>query len=761
MAPDRLSHSPVRILDKNCFLCQLRALVWLSVWFCSLCQLSGTSWGASNPTPQPAADDAHLAGLVRVYLPLTGSADQALQSTIRGLRDRLLTQARQQKDARRPLLVLQLDTQQVAEDVGGSRFERAFSLARFLCSREMAGVKTVAYVPHNLKGHGVLLALASEEIVMAGEATIGAAGVDEAAEGTIQQTLVAAYREIAETQRTIPVALAVGMIDPQVEVLQVEAENGTHFLLQTELEQFAANHEIINEKVLVPVGTLAEFDGREGRQFGFVKYLASTRQGLATALDVSLDSLAEDDSLAEEWRPVVIDVSGELTAQTASRVETLLGVSIEQQNANWICVRIDSSGGDVDAGLRIASALARLDANSVRTVAYVPAEATGAAALVALSCDQLAIAPTARLSSITVKANQPGKASAREHAAALQAIRQSLSPRTDHSWSLLAAMIDPTIQLAEYQNKDTGDTRLLSPAELQELDNAAAWQLRDTVSPEKGRLSFDGQQALERGIAWRTVDTFDELKQPFGLQGEIPNPQPNMALEFVEALATPELAIILLMVGFAGIYIELRTPGVGFGAFIGALALLLFFWSKYLNGTAGWLEVLLFAAGFSFVLLEFFVIPGFGIFGLGGGAMMLASLVLASLTFVRPHSEAEVEELSRAVGTVALAGLGMMAIVLVSRRYLPQAPLFRQIVLEPPHDEELDELGHRESLADYSTLIGMQGIATTDLRPAGKARINHELIDVIAESEPLDHDTPVIVVEAQGSRVVVRAAEQG
>ena len=189
------------------------------------------------------------------------------------------------------------------------------------------------------------------------------------------------------------------------------------------------------------------------------------------------------------------------------------------------------------------------------------------------------------------------------------------------------------------------------------------------------------------------------------MEGEIPNPQPNMALEFVEALATPELAMILLMVGFAGIYIELRTPGVGAGAFVGAVALLLFFWSKYLNGTAGWLEVLLFVAGFCFVLLEVFVLPGFGIFGLGGGAMMLASLILASLTFVRPHSEVELEELARSVGTVALSGLGVMAFIVVSRRYLPQAPMFRNIVLEPPGRRD-DDLDHRESLVDYSALIG-------------------------------------------------------
>ena len=60
-------------------------------------------------------------------------------------------------------------------------------------------------------------------------------------------------------------------------------------------------------------------------------------------------------------------------------------------------------------------------------------------------------------------------------------------------------------------------------------------------------------------------------------------------------------------------------------------------------------------------------------------------------------------------------------------------------------------------LADYSDLVGRQGVATTDLRPAGKAEIDHQLIDVIAEGEPLDRGTPLEVVDAHATRVVVRA----
>ena len=61
-------------------------------------------------------------------------------------------------------------------------------------------------------------------------------------------------------------------------------------------------------------------------------------------------------------------------------------------------------------------------------------------------------------------------------------------------------------------------------------------------------------------------------------------------------------------------------------AVISALAFLLFFWSHYLDGTAGWLEALLFVAGVSCLLLEIFVIPGFGIFGQSAGLHTFGNL---------------------------------------------------------------------------------------------------------------------------------------
>jgi len=703
--------------------------------------------------------------LLRVHLPLTGSADQVLEATISHLRDRLEETASLAKDARRPTLILQLEPHLQGGE--GSQFERAFSLARFLSGRKMAGIKTIAFVPRSIRGHGVLLALACEEIIMAPEATLGEAGIDEAQEGSIGPTVAGAYREIAEARRTMPVALALGMIDSAAEVLQIETENGTEFVLRTDLEKFAQQREILDEKVLVPVGTMASYEGREGRQFGFVKFLAADRQGLARVLDVPLDAIREDDTLAGEWLPTILELRGPITRRLANQLETMITTSLEQ-NINWIGLRIDSAGGDLAASVQIATTIAKLDANSVRTVAYVPAEAKGGAALIALACDQLVMHPEARLGTgatgpLNARPQKPMDGAlnradqATELAAAKASIRESLAPRAERSWSLLSAMIDPGIEIYQYRNKTTGETQWMNDEEASTQDDPKAWQKGEPLVDANAPLMLEGTKAEQLGFAWQTVDSFDELKEAYQLTEDPPVAKPNWALELIEALASPEFSVILLMVGFAGIYIELRMPGVGVGAFVGSVALLLFFWSQYLHGTAGWLEVLLFLAGVSFILMEIFVLPGFGIFGLGGGAMVISSLILASLTFIRPRSEQDMEALASSVGMVALAGASMVTCVLVSRRFLPQAPLFSQIVLDSLPPEEQALLNNREMLADYSHLVGMRGVATTHLRPAGKAEIDHELLDVIAEAEPLDRGTPLMVVEACANRVIVRA----
>ena len=70
--------------------------------------------------------------------------------------------------------------------------------------------------------------------------------------------------------------------------------------------------------------------------------------------------------------------------------------AIQQQGVNFICLWIDSPGGSPADSVRLANFLADLSPSKVRTVAYIPSEARSDAAVVALACDQVVMAPGRR-----------------------------------------------------------------------------------------------------------------------------------------------------------------------------------------------------------------------------------------------------------------------------------------------------------------------------------------------------------------------------
>ncbi len=139
--------------------------------------------------------------------------------------------------------------------------------------------------------------------------------------------------------------------------------------------------------------------------------------------------------------------------------------------------------------------------------------------------------------------------------------------------------------------------------------------------------------------------------------------------------------------------------------------------------------------------------------------MVLVSLVLASQTFVLPQNGNEMLELRNSMVVLAMALLGVTAFSFMTSRYLPNTPFFNRMVLAPPDEQQRTSLEERETIADYSHLIGMSGEAKTDLMPTGKALVDLELLDVIAQSEPIDRGRPIQVVSAQANRVIVRECQ--
>ena len=75
-------------------------------------------------------------------------------------------------------------------------------------------------------------------------------------------------------------------------------------------------------------------------------------------------------------------------------------------------------------------------------------------------------------------------------------------------------------------------------------------------------------------------------------------------------------------------------------------------------------------------------------------------------------------------------------------------------------NEQRADAGYVASDDTLRGLVGKTGTAATTLRPAGKASIGGQRVDVVSESEYIARDTAVTVVEVEGGRVVVRPAEE-
>lgn len=147
--------------------------------------------------------------------------------------------------------------------------------------------------------------------------------------------------------------------------------------------------------------------------------------------------------------------------------------------------------------------------------------------------------------------------------------------------------------------------------------------------------------------------------------------------------------------------------------------------------------ILLAGAGFILMLTEM-VLPG-GVLGILGGLALLGATVLGYM------------EYGAMGGTLILCGLGALTLAgfCTWMKVFPRTAVGRRIMLE-------SSLSTGDTLPATTGLIGQEGVALTTLRPAGKALIHGQRVDVVAESDFLEAETAVVVIAAEGARVVVR-----
>jgi membrane-bound serine protease (ClpP class) len=285
-------------------------------------------------------------------------------------------------------------------------------------------------------------------------------------------------------------------------------------------------------------------------------------------------------------------------------------------------------------------------------------------------------------------------------------------------------------------------------------------KIGDTVLHAKGSLlTLSAQEAVKivgdkPVLALGIAADAGEVAKMAGLDGVLKRVEPA-GFEQVAFWITM-LGPLFLLGGIIGAYIEVKTPGFGLPGTISIICFVIFFTGHYIAGLAGWEVFAMFFVGLLLLVSEVVLHPGTILPGLLGVALMLAALLLAMVD--RYPSEPWLPSAAQLAGPVAkLSATAAAAAVLAAilARYLPKTTLYHHAVLSTanPAGPSLSPASAPHKLA-----AGSEGVASTMLRPSGKAAFGELSVDVVTEGDFIPPGTPVRVIAVEGSRVIVETA---
>ncbi len=471
---------------------------------------------------------------------------------------------------------------------------------------------------------------------------------------------------------------------------------------------------------------------------------------------------AEDRPLSRN-KAVIIRLDGAIMPFTPAYLQRKLNEA-KTDAADIVIVEIDSPGGELNASLEIAKILSQVD--WAETVAYVPGNAMygalSGAAFAALGCKQIVLGTRAAIGDAGVigldETNAFRYVPEKERTHVTTTIR-SLATLHGRPPALAEAMVEKDFDVFKVRNTKTGEETYMSQKDLDSAEDSEDWEKGKPVAETLGGNFFEvsGARAVELGLAEGNAESREELFEQLGVVGNPKVFKWSAVDTTVIVLNHPLVTALLFIVGLVALYIEMSSPGLGMGILTAGLCFALFFWSRFLGGTANWLELVLFLAGLAFLSVELFILPGFGVAGLTGMLLLGASLILASQGFVIPRTNAELATLTRSLSVLIGSILAFFVVAAFIARYFGSLPVLGMLMLKPPADGEQEP---HPAAVEQPPVVGELGRADSALRPAGRARFGHRLLDVMTEGDFFPPGTPVRITSISGRRIVVEHAPE-
>ena len=506
-------------------------------------------------------------------------------------------------------------------------------------------------------------------------------------------------------------------------------------------------------------------------------------------------------------------------------------------------IEINTDDGVMSEALEVARYIK--EEITVPTFAWVNTKAEGPGLVIASACNHIVMAPGA---SLGAAAPAPGRrGGAEERAATIGPLLAELvdnSQKRGYPYALLHAASVPGVEVYEIErDEEDGQTRRefvtqadyrvmvegdspnranaevrrqflqnfsryrvvqpppgsTTPADhvpgeaqvrVADDDDRGQWRLVRQVHDGSRPLKLDAGEAVALGIAH--TDHVDDVEAMQAYLNTGPDDRVRIRQTWSENLAEfltlPAVRMILVVILVLAVFIEMQTMGTGIGAAIALAALLALVGAPVILGLAEIWHLVLFFLGIALILVELFIVPGFGVAGLAGLICLVVGLVLMVVPttgggIVPMPAEGTAESLRQSilaiVAGVAIAGLLVGLLI----RHFGRVPMFDWLILKDEGSERRLDADHGDDeeseafamtdpsrtttaagaeVTGYGRIrIGATGEVITGLRPAGRVLLDGHAVDVVSSGGWIERGRRVKVVEVEGNRIVVEAADEG
>ena len=365
----------------------------------------------------------------------------------------------------------------------------------------------------------------------------------------------------------------------------------------------------------------------------------------------------------------------------ARRLVTLGLEKAAEADADYILLDMNTYGGAVDAADSIRNAILRCDRP---VISFVNMQAASAGALISIACDSIYMKTGSSIGAATV-VDQAGNVMPDKYQSFMRGMMRSTAQATGRDPKIAESMVD------------TANVLSLTPSEAVEVGFCEG-VCEDEFEVARNVAGSDDFiiRNMEDDISW-----LDRL---------------------IQFLLNPLLQSIFMMMIIGGIFVEIRTPGIGLPLVTAIVGALLYFAPAYLGDLVSYWEILLFVVGLVLIGVEIFVLPGFGVCGILGIIAVVLSLAFAMVDnaeLFHWDGSLNLQPILRPIGIVIISASAAIfgSVLLVRKLFATRS--FDHIALR--QELKADE-GFTGVASGLESLVGEKVTVFTDLRPSGKVK---------------------------------------